>query len=128
MSDAVVQGPGFATATTRDQTHALLGQAMGLVAATAGFTALGACVGRNMTGAGTLLPFIAARRGCVARRPAGDDPRGGSGTGSPSMTEGAQAQLNALPHFTTGIDRVDVHFIHVKSHVSELRAAFRSLR
>jgi hypothetical protein len=47
MSDAVVQGPGFATATTRDQTHALLGQAMGLVAATAGFTALGAYVAQH---------------------------------------------------------------------------------
>src|SRR5262249_28321182 len=28
----------------------------------------------------------------------------------------AEAQLNALPQFTTAIDGVDVHFIHVRSH------------
>src|SRR5215212_10655045 len=27
----------------------------------------------------------------------------------------AEAELNALPQFTTEIDRVDIHFIHVKS-------------
>src|ERR687898_447686 len=27
----------------------------------------------------------------------------------------AEAKLNALPQFTTGIDGVDIHFIHVKS-------------
>jgi hypothetical protein len=54
-----------------------------------------------------------------------------------------EAKLNALPQFTTEIDGVDVHFIHVKSRHEdalpliaaweepeppELRAALRSLR
>jgi modulator of FtsH protease len=64
MSDAAIRRPGVAGATTRDQARALLGQVMGLVAATVGFTAVGAYVGRNMSGAGSLLLFIPVF-GCV---------------------------------------------------------------
>jgi len=45
--------------TTREQANALLGQVMGLVAATVGFSALGAYVGRNMGGGGGIILFIA---------------------------------------------------------------------
>ena len=34
------------------------------------------------------------------------------------MTTGARAEkakLNALPHFVTEIDRLDIHFVHVRS-------------
>ena len=47
-------------AISRDQARALLGQVMGLVAVTVGFTALGAYLGRNMSGGAGLLFFIAA--------------------------------------------------------------------
>jgi FtsH-binding integral membrane protein len=50
--------PGGAIA--RDRTHALLGQVMGLVAITVGFTALGAYIGRDLSGGAGLLFFIAA--------------------------------------------------------------------
>ena len=46
-----------------------------------------------------------------------------------------EARLNALPQFTTEIDGVDIHFIHVRSphqepelFTAEVRAAFRPLR
>jgi FtsH-binding integral membrane protein len=45
-------------AITRDRTHELLGQVMGYVAVTVGFTALGAYLGRDMNGAAGLLFFI----------------------------------------------------------------------
>jgi FtsH-binding integral membrane protein len=45
---------------TRDRTHAVFGQVMGLVAVTVGFAALGAYLGRNLTGGTGLLFFIAA--------------------------------------------------------------------
>jgi len=45
---------------TRDRTHEVFGQVMGLVAVTLGFTALGAYVGRNMTGGTGILFFIGA--------------------------------------------------------------------
>ena len=45
---------------SRDQARALLGQVMGLVAVTVGFTALGAYLGRNLSGGTGLLFFIAA--------------------------------------------------------------------
>jgi FtsH-binding integral membrane protein len=51
-------------AITRDRAHALLGQVMGLVALTVGFTALGAYLGRDLTGGAGLLLFLAAL-GCV---------------------------------------------------------------
>jgi FtsH-binding integral membrane protein len=49
---------------TRDQSRAVFGQVMGLVAITVGFTALGAYIGRNMSGGAGLLFFIAVF-GCV---------------------------------------------------------------
>jgi FtsH-binding integral membrane protein len=51
-------------ALTRDQSRALLGQVMGLVAITVGFAALGAYLGRNLSGGAGLLFFIAAF-GCI---------------------------------------------------------------
>ena len=49
---------------TRDQSRAVFGQVMGLVAVAAGFTALGAYIGRNLSGGAGLLFFIAVF-GCV---------------------------------------------------------------
>src|ERR687889_2869353 len=43
-----------------DQARALLGQVMGLVAVTVGFAALGAYLGRDLSGATGLVLFIAA--------------------------------------------------------------------
>jgi FtsH-binding integral membrane protein len=45
---------------TRDQTRSVFGQVMGLVALTVGCTALGAYIGRNLSGGTGLLLFIAA--------------------------------------------------------------------
>src|SRR5438477_3145336 len=47
-------------AVARDRARELLGQVMGLVAATVGFAALGAYLGRNLSGGAGLLLFIAA--------------------------------------------------------------------
>jgi FtsH-binding integral membrane protein len=47
-------------ATARDQARALLGQVMGYVAVTVGFTALGAYLGRDLSGATGLVLFIGA--------------------------------------------------------------------
>jgi uncharacterized protein len=55
---------GSTAELSRDQTHAVFGQVMGLVAITVGFAALGAYIGRNMTGGAGLLFFIAVF-GCV---------------------------------------------------------------
>jgi uncharacterized protein len=52
------------TAVSRDQARAVFGQVMGLVAITVGFTALGAYIGRNMSGGAGLLFFIGVF-GCV---------------------------------------------------------------
>lgn len=49
---------------TRDQTRGVFGQVMGLVTLTLGATALGAYVGRNLTG-GTGIVFLLAMFGCV---------------------------------------------------------------
>jgi modulator of FtsH protease len=59
MSEYVDYGPGV-TASTRDRTHTLFGQTMGLVAVTTGFFALGAYLGRNMTGGLAILWWIVA--------------------------------------------------------------------
>ena len=48
------------SAVTRDRTHALLGQVMGLVAVTVGFAALGAYLGRDLSGGAGLVVFIGA--------------------------------------------------------------------
>jgi modulator of FtsH protease len=45
---------------TRDRTRAVFGQVMGLVALTVGCTALGAYIGRNLTGGTGLVLFIGA--------------------------------------------------------------------
>jgi modulator of FtsH protease len=45
---------------TRDRTRAVFGQVMGLVALTVGCAALGAYIGRNLTGGTGILLFIAA--------------------------------------------------------------------
>ena len=47
-------------ASARDLTHAVFGQVMGLVALTVGCAALGAYVGRNLTGGTGILLFIGA--------------------------------------------------------------------
>ena len=51
-------------AISRDRTRAVFGQVMGLVAVTVAFTALGAYIGRNMSGGAGLLFFIGVF-GCV---------------------------------------------------------------
>ena len=51
---------GGGVALTRDRTHQVFGQVMGLVAVTVGFTALGAYLGRNLSGGTGLLLFIGA--------------------------------------------------------------------
>ena len=60
--------PGLSTAgsvpLTRDQSRAVFGQVMGYVALTLGFLALGAYIGRNMSGGAGILFFIAGF-GCV---------------------------------------------------------------
>jgi FtsH-binding integral membrane protein len=52
--------PAYGAALTRDQTRAVFGQVMGLVAITVGFAALGAYLGRNLTGGVGILFFIGA--------------------------------------------------------------------
>src|SRR4029077_5375081 len=51
-------------AVTRDGTRAVFGQVMGLVALTVGCTALGAYIGRNLTG-GTGIAFFIGALACV---------------------------------------------------------------
>lgn len=48
------------TAITRDRTRAVFGHVMGLVALTVGCAALGAYIGRNLTGGTGIVLFIAA--------------------------------------------------------------------
>jgi FtsH-binding integral membrane protein len=52
--------PAVSTPLSRDQAGGLLGQTMGLVAVTAGCFALGAYIGRDTSGAWTILWYIAA--------------------------------------------------------------------
>lgn len=58
------QLPGGSYAATRDGTRTVFGQVMGLVALTVGCAALGAYIGRNMTGGAGLLFFVVAI-GCI---------------------------------------------------------------
>jgi FtsH-binding integral membrane protein len=58
------QPPLDAKAVARDDARELLGQVMGYVAVTVGFAALGAYLGRDLSGATGLVLFIAAF-GCV---------------------------------------------------------------
>ncbi len=50
----------FQSAATRDETHTLFGQTMGLVAVTTGFFALGAYLGRNMSPGWGLAWWVAS--------------------------------------------------------------------
>jgi modulator of FtsH protease len=63
LTDVAVD-PGLRTggsaAVDRDQVRTLFGQVMGLIAGTIGFTAVGAYVGRNLSGGTGILFFIAA--------------------------------------------------------------------
>jgi hypothetical protein len=56
----VDQAPLDAKAVARDEARELLGQVMGYVAVTVGFAALGAYLGRDLSGATGLVLFIAA--------------------------------------------------------------------
>ena len=57
-------GPADTTAVTRDESRAVFGQVMGLVALTLGFLALGAYIGRDLSGGWGILAFVASF-GCV---------------------------------------------------------------
>jgi FtsH-binding integral membrane protein len=59
MSQYVSYG-GYGDTATRDQTHTLFAQTMGYVAITAGFFALGAYLGRNMSHGLAFVSYIAA--------------------------------------------------------------------
>jgi modulator of FtsH protease len=52
--------PAYGAALTRDQSRAVFGQVMGLVAFTCGFAALGAYIGRDLSGGAGILFFIGA--------------------------------------------------------------------
>jgi uncharacterized protein len=56
--------PADSTAVTRDQARAVFGQVMGFVALTLGFLALGAYIGRDLSGGWGILAFIASF-GCI---------------------------------------------------------------
>jgi modulator of FtsH protease len=60
MSFGYDQSAAGGAAIARDRSHAVFGQVMGLVAATVAFTALGAYIGRNLTGGTGILFFIGA--------------------------------------------------------------------
>jgi len=64
MSFGYDQAAVGGAAITRDRTHQVFGQVMGLVAATVGFAALGAYIGRNLSG-GTGFVFFIAAIACV---------------------------------------------------------------
>ena len=57
-------GSADSTAVTRDQARAVFGQAMGFVALTLGFLALGAYIGRDLSGGWGILAFVASF-GCI---------------------------------------------------------------
>jgi modulator of FtsH protease len=56
--------PAESTAVTRDRARAVFGQVMGFVALTLGFLALGAYIGRDLSGGLGLLAFVAGF-GCI---------------------------------------------------------------
>jgi FtsH-binding integral membrane protein len=59
-SDPVALGRAGGAALTRDQAREVFGQTMGLVAVTLGCSALGAYIGRNLSGGIGLLMFVGA--------------------------------------------------------------------
>src|SRR6185437_16682240 len=58
MNESLAYPPAGAAA--RDRTHTLFAQTMGYVAVTAALFALGAYLGRNLTGLAGIVAFIAA--------------------------------------------------------------------
>src|SRR3954466_13196520 len=60
MNDTYAAPAPAAEAIARDRSRELLGQVMGYVAVTLGFTALGAYLGRDLSGGAGLLFFIGA--------------------------------------------------------------------
>ena len=54
--------------SARGQAHTLFAQTMGYVAATAALFALGAWLGRNLSGGVGIVPFIAAFAALIAMR------------------------------------------------------------
>jgi hypothetical protein len=61
------------------------------------------------------LAVSGARRRSVAGRAAGGGPGAHPHWATDSNWRKCQAKLNAIPQFTTEIDGVDIHFIHVNS-------------
>ena len=60
-------GPAGSTAVTRDQARAVFGQVMGFVALTLGFLALGAYIGRDLSGGWGILAFLCRLSGSRRR-------------------------------------------------------------
>ena len=60
MTESVAYQQQYAGPTSRDQVHTLFARTMGYVAATTAFFALGAWLGRDLTGAVGIIAFIAA--------------------------------------------------------------------
>src|SRR5215475_1681616 len=60
MTESVAYQQQYAGTTGRDQVHTLFAQTMGYVAATTALFALGAWLGRDLTGAVGIIAFIAA--------------------------------------------------------------------
>jgi len=60
MTESVAYQQQSAGTTSRDQVHTLFARTMGYVAATTAFFALGAWLGRDLTGAVGIIAFIAA--------------------------------------------------------------------
>ena len=58
MSTTTYNDTAVAGTATRRDAHEVLGQVMGLVAVTVGFTALGAYLGRDLSGAAGLVLFV----------------------------------------------------------------------
>jgi len=56
----MIDSPSYSGTASRDDTHTLFGQTMGYVAATAGFFALGAYLGRDLPYGFSLAGYIAA--------------------------------------------------------------------
>jgi FtsH-binding integral membrane protein len=63
-ADFAQTSPAAPAAATRDQARAVFGQVMGLVAVTLAFLALGAYIGRDLSGGWGILAFIASF-GCI---------------------------------------------------------------
>jgi modulator of FtsH protease len=60
MSDMSTSGFGLPVAAERDRALSIFGQVMGLVAVTCGFAAVGAYVGKDISGLAWLIPWVGA--------------------------------------------------------------------